>query len=97
MFATAPTPTVVIRVITIVEVTIIVTVDDAPASVLNNIDTFEVQITSKDQRSVRKRQTKEPITFTVKNTIQSYASFEIPSDQLSTLRKGSKYSVKVSV
>ena len=82
-FATAPGPTSIIRV---VGDTIIL------ASVLSKIDKFEVQIISEDERSIRKRQT---IIFTAENTAE--ALIKIPSNHLSTLRKGSTYSVKVSI
>ena len=53
-FATAPSPTSIIRVMAVVDDTITV---DAPTSILDKIDKFDVQIISEDKQSMRKRQT----------------------------------------
>ena len=71
-----------------------VIVMDIPVDVLSNIDKFEVQLFLEIEQRVSKRQQEKSITFTVENSGQPWIT--IPSNELSTLEKGSTYSVQVS-
>ena len=84
----APTPQAV-RVVTVVNGAIVM---DIPQPLLKEIVKFVVQIlaTGQEQRT-SKRQTVEPITFTVENTQQPWVN--IPTNKLT---KGSTYTVQVS-
>ena len=78
------------QVVTVIDDVIVM---DIPVDVLSNILKFEVQLFLEVEQSVSKRQLEEPITFTVENSGQPWIT--IPSDELSTLEKGSTYSVQV--
>ena len=71
-----------------------VIVMDISVDVLSNIDKFEVQLFLEVEQRVSKRQQEKSITFTVENNRQPWIT--IPSDELSTLEKGSFYFVQVS-
>ena len=79
------------QVVTVIDDVIVM---DIPVDVLSNILKFEVQLFLEVEQRVSKRQQEEPITFTVENSGQTWIT--IPSDELSTLEKGSTYSVQVS-
>ena len=79
----------VVRVVAVVNGAVVM---DIPQTLLKEIDKFVVQILAMGQEQrTSKRQTMEPITFTVENTGQPWVN--IPTNKL---MKDSMYTVQVS-